>query len=139
MPALLQIVLVGAIGDLGSAPWHDRALLRPAVLFLCRDAGETLAFLPVIEILNNDSRLQLVDSTSVPRAVALATTLNAAQRLSELPAAEVLTWQRLGIPNANDRRFLYRNATLSNGSLDLLLSQLQVRRLNVELPCHLLL
>ena len=126
MPALLQVVLVGAIGDLGSAPWHDRALLRPAVLFLCRDAGETLAFLPVIEILNNDSRLQLVDSTSVPRAVALATTLNAAQRLSDLPAAVVLTWERLGLPGANDHEFLSRNATLPTTSLALLLSQLQV-------------
>jgi hypothetical protein len=102
------------------------ALLRPSVLFVCRDAGETLAFLPVIEILNNSSGLVSAPS-SAPRAVALATTLNAAQRLSKLPAAVVLTWERLGLPNANDQRFLARNATLPEPSLGLLLSQLQVR------------
>jgi hypothetical protein len=102
------------------------AVLRPPVLFLCRDAGETLAFLPVIEILNTGGG-RVSGPSAAPRAVALATTLNAAQRLSKLPAAAVLTWERLGLPHANDQRFLSRNATLPAPSLALLLSQLQVR------------
>lgn len=107
-------------------PWWLGAPLQPPVLFVCRDAGETLAFLPVLEILNGDSR-PTSETTSMPHAVALATTLNAAQRLSDFPAAVVLTWERLGLPGTSDQHFQLRNATLSPASLAVLLSQLQVR------------
>ena len=122
--AAALLALLAGTADAATGLLRRDTALRPPVLFLCRDAGETLAFLPVILILNKES-----SSASTPRAVALATTLNAAQRLSVLPAAAVLTWERLGLPGATDQRFLARNATLPAASLATLLSQLQVRLL----------
>ena len=110
------VLLTGWGSSVGAA---DERALSPELLFICRDAGETLAFLPVLQILNANH------SGSAPRAVALAATLNAQQRLAALPAPAVLSWERLGLPGASSQRFLDRNATLPPASLAALLARLR--------------
>ena len=126
--ALIPALVLGPAAPGAAAVPRGRSsgeALRPGALFLCRDAGETLAFLPVLQLMNgNRSHATPADA---PRAVALATTLNAAQHLSSLPAATVLTWERLGLPGVTSQQFLDRNATLRPDSLHALLSQLRPR------------
>lgn len=121
-PPLAQLLLL--LLSLRVAACHEaelrREALRPRALFVCRDAGETLAFLPAIQLLNSRG-----DPRAPPFAVALATTANAEQRLAPLPAAAVLGWERLGLPAGFAARFAERNATLPGAALNTLLGELQ--------------